>query len=560
MILSYKTYTMGSAGNSKQVPPEQLGIIPRVIRKIFSAINKSPKNTAFKLKVSFLELYNEDIRDMLSSAATEKTLLIREDNVSGVYVQNLVEEEVHSMEEMENVLIRGSLNRTTGSTMMNAVSSRSHAVFSITILKQEPDEASGSYKLVRARFDFVDLAGSERLSKTKAEGTRMKEGIHINGGLLALGNVISALGDPKKRARHVPYRDSKLTRILQDSLGGNSRTVMIACCSPNLSSLEETINTLKYADRARQIKNKPILNIDPMRLELIKLQKQVFLLQKELLRYKQEELSQKENVALNDVNQSLNASSFAVTTSSNDQRMILDSKAVVQLQRENEKLSYLLSRSERKTNLLINRFVQLEVERSSNGEKANEQTLRKRIDEELEVALASSEQKKGNTTVISDSLQKENSEDVTVPKSAFSNRRSSTPTPAPLSMPTAGAFRPISPSLTTSTPSSSGIAIATKMKEKISTSSMSPPSFSLSNSPSNAGTFGKTNNELPQAKNQVRSSPRESNVLPSTTNGTKEEEVNSVKMDRINASENNVNRKNDSVITEPPAAVAKSDD
>ena len=128
-----------------------------------------------------------------------------------------------------------------------------------------------------AKFHFVDLAGSERQSKTKAEGLRLKEGININMGLLALGNVISVLGEenPTNRVRHVPYRESKLTRLLQDSLGGNSHTVMIACVSPADSNMEESLNTLRYADRARKIKNKPILNIDPQTAELVSLRQQV---------------------------------------------------------------------------------------------------------------------------------------------------------------------------------------------------------------------------------------------------------------------------------------------
>jgi len=154
---------------------------------------------------------------------------------------------------------------------MNNCSSRSHAIFTITIeshmiddlvAEKKPQENASSEEFMVAKFHFVDLAGSERAKKTGASGATLKEGISINKGLLSLGNVISALTEDKGKG-HVPYRDSKLTRILQDSLGGNSRTTMIACCSPAECNFEETLNSLKYANRAKNIKNKPIINRDP---------------------------------------------------------------------------------------------------------------------------------------------------------------------------------------------------------------------------------------------------------------------------------------------------------
>ena len=170
------------------------------------------------------------------------------------------------------MLEKGSSIRVVGGTAMNEESSRSHAIFTITI-----EYTSSDSDVIKSKLQLVDLAGSERQSKTKAEGLRLKEGININMGLLALGNVISVLGEenPTNRVRHVPYRESKLTRLLQDSLGGNSHTVMIACVSPADSNMEESLNTLRYADRARKIKNKPILNIDPQTAELVSLRQQV---------------------------------------------------------------------------------------------------------------------------------------------------------------------------------------------------------------------------------------------------------------------------------------------
>lgn len=184
----------------------------------------------------------------------------------------------------------GALSRTTASTQMNTQSSRSHAIFTIHIKQQklitDQDDTSGIETLT-AKFHFVDLAGSERLKRTGATGDRAKEGISINCGLLALGNVISALGDKSKKASHVPYRDSKLTRLLQDSLGGNSKTVMIACVSPSDRDFMETLNTLKYANRARNIKNKVCINQDKSIRTISQLKQQIAQLQLELIEYKQ---------------------------------------------------------------------------------------------------------------------------------------------------------------------------------------------------------------------------------------------------------------------------------
>ncbi|ONM53530.1 Kinesin-like protein KIN-4A, partial [Zea mays] len=196
---------------------------------------------------------------------------------------------------MAACLEQGSLSRATGSTNMNNQSSRSHAIFTITLeqmRKIDPimtadgmpiEEMNEDY--LCAKLHLVDLAGSERAKRTGSDGLRFKEGVHINRGLLALGNVISALGDEKKRKEgaHVPYRDSKLTRLLQDSLGGNSKTVMIACISPADINAEETLNTLKYANRARNIQNKPIVNRNPIADEMKRMRQQIEYLQAELV-------------------------------------------------------------------------------------------------------------------------------------------------------------------------------------------------------------------------------------------------------------------------------------
>ena len=201
----------------------------------------------------------------------KKEINIREEKNGTISVYGLKEMTVKSQEDMARCLDMGSSNRSVASTLMNSTSSRSHGIFTITIeqhliedlITGVPSDAQDKpEEYMMAKFHFVDLAGSERAKKTGASGDVLKEGININKGLLALGNVISSLTDGNKN-QHVPYRDSKLTRILQDSLGGNSRTVVIACCSPAETNYEETLNTLKYAARARNIKNKPIVNRDP---------------------------------------------------------------------------------------------------------------------------------------------------------------------------------------------------------------------------------------------------------------------------------------------------------
>jgi kinesin family protein 4/21/27 len=239
----------------------------------------------------------KDLLDPLSSMR----IAIRETPSGEMYLSGVREEQVTSAKEVMRLVEKGSMARTTGSTRMNQSSSRSHAIFTImlehSIHCSTPSE-NGSAKsdntilghtgaavlpsglnrdgpeVRRCKFHFVDLAGSERAKRTGAQGVRMKEGIDINKGLLVLGNVISALGGENKRA-HVPYRDSKLTRLLQDSLGGNSKTVMLCCVSPADADFNESLNAVRYANRARNIQNKPVVNIDPTSLLIIELRKKV---------------------------------------------------------------------------------------------------------------------------------------------------------------------------------------------------------------------------------------------------------------------------------------------
>ncbi|GAA5822763.1 hypothetical protein JCM11251_004368 [Rhodosporidiobolus azoricus] len=335
---SGKSYTMGTdrLGEAEAVDDTRQGITPRAVAEIFERLNQAQRTShgglTFTAKVSYVEIYNEDLIDLLAGDADVRpTVQIREDKSGHIVWQGLREVKVSSAAEVMNLLAEGSTLRQTGSTEMNSQSSRSHAIFSLTVTQRKwagptpppapspqppatprsgsrmsmlprsptaagrstptidrPASRSGlrppsqlgypispssnedggtassngieSWTTLTSKFHFVDLAGSERLKRTAAVGARAKEGIQINQGLSTLGNVISALGDPSKKATHIPYRDSKLTRLLQDSLGGNSYTMMIACVSPTEYNLHETLSTLKYANRARNIKNRAEIN------------------------------------------------------------------------------------------------------------------------------------------------------------------------------------------------------------------------------------------------------------------------------------------------------------
>ena len=266
---SGKTFTMGTARDasrdfaSETSSREPLGVIPRVMRTLFERVAALPGDTSVSIKVGFIEIHKEEIRDLLRP----KSAVSLRDAPDGVTLVGAREKEVRTIEEMATTLRDGSSARATAATGMNDRSSRSHAIFTIHVETASGAEngAGAPGDATRAKMHLVDLAGSERAKRTKAEGARLQEGIQINKGLLALGNVISALGDDKRRrakGAHVPYRDSKLTRLLQDALGGNSRTVMVACVSPADANLDETLNTLKYANRARNIVNTPVVTFD----------------------------------------------------------------------------------------------------------------------------------------------------------------------------------------------------------------------------------------------------------------------------------------------------------
>uniref|UniRef100_A0A3B5KAF0 Kinesin family member 21B n=1 Tax=Takifugu rubripes TaxID=31033 RepID=A0A3B5KAF0_TAKRU len=310
---SGKTYTMGT-GFDVSLGQQEQGIIPRAVHQLFQGIQSSKVRAQeagvqppeFKVSAQFLELYNEEILDLFDgtrdpeSRCRKSSIKIHEDAGGSIYTTGVTSRLVQSEEELLQCLKLGALSRTTASTQMNAQSSRSHAIFTIHLCQmrvcQQPQmEMNGvdstpitqpEFETLMAKFNFVDLAGSERLKRTGATGERAREGISINCGLLALGNVISALGDQTKKGGHVPYRDSKLTRLLQDSLGGNSRTLMIACVSPSDRDFMETLNTLKYANRARNIKNKVVVNQDKTSQQISALRAEIARLQMELTEFK----------------------------------------------------------------------------------------------------------------------------------------------------------------------------------------------------------------------------------------------------------------------------------
>lgn len=250
-----KTFTMEGI----RTEPNLRGIIPNSFAHIFGYISKLDGETRFLVRVSYLEIYNESVRDLLGKDQTAN-LEVKERPDVGVYVKDLSAYVVNNADDMDKTMTMGNKNRSVGATNMNATSSRSHAIFTITIERSEKG-FDGQQHLRMGKLHMVDLAGSERQAKTGASGDRLKEANKINLSLSTLGNVISALVDGK--STHIPYRNSKLTRLLQDSLGGNSKTVMIANLGPALYNVDETISTLRYANRAKNIKNKAKINEDP---------------------------------------------------------------------------------------------------------------------------------------------------------------------------------------------------------------------------------------------------------------------------------------------------------
>ncbi|XP_066572113.1 kinesin-like protein KIF13A isoform X1 [Amia ocellicauda] len=263
-------FAYGQTGSGKSFSMmgngDQPGLIPRLCCSLFERVSKEDKSHSFKVEVSYMEIYNEKVRDLLDPKGSRQSLKVREHKVFGPYVDGLSQLAVTNFEDIESLMSEGNKSRTVAATNMNEESSRSHAVFNIIITQTLYDLQSGNSGEKVSKVSLVDLAGSERVSKTGAAGERLKEGSNINKSLTTLGCVISALADQsagKGKNKFVPYRDSVLTWLLKDNLGGNSKTAMIATVSPAADNYEETLSTLRYADRAKRIVNHAVVNEDP---------------------------------------------------------------------------------------------------------------------------------------------------------------------------------------------------------------------------------------------------------------------------------------------------------
>ncbi|KAM3377124.1 kinesin-like protein KIN-12D [Capsicum galapagoense] len=310
---SGKTHTMlGEIEELEVRPSPNRGMTPRIFEFLFARIraeeeSRRDERLQYSCKCSFLEIYNEQITDLLDPSSTN--LMLREDMTKGVYVENLSEFEVRTVGDILKLLTQGSLNRRVAATNMNRESSRSHSVFTCIIESRWEKNCTDNFRF--SRLNLVDLAGSERQKASGAEGERLKEAASINKSLSTLGHVIMVLVDVANgRPRHVPYRDSKLTFLLQDSLGGNSKTMIISNVSPSICCAAETLNTLKFAQRAKLIQNNAVINEDSS-ADVTALKHEIRLLKEELSSLKRQNVSR--------------ALSFGQTTVSGDSRLEDDS-------------------------------------------------------------------------------------------------------------------------------------------------------------------------------------------------------------------------------------------
>jgi kinesin family protein 3/17 len=281
---SGKTFTMQGEGTG-----EQEGLVPRLCNELFHQVEQRSATRNITVSMSVVEIYNEHIKSLLSDdgddlqireAVSQRPSVIsvnQEAAATGrsscIYVEGAEEVAAASARDVLSALSRAQARRVVGKTNMNEHSSRSHSVVTLRISCSDVDDVDGVTGTV-SKLHLIDLAGSERQKATGASGDRLKEGAQINLSLSALGNVISALTEPGSRGRHVPYRDSKLTRLLQDSLGGNSYTVMICNVSPAQINAEETMSSLRFAERAKKVKNQATVNRDPKNQRILELLKE----------------------------------------------------------------------------------------------------------------------------------------------------------------------------------------------------------------------------------------------------------------------------------------------
>ncbi|XP_060520283.1 kinesin-like protein KIF12 isoform X2 [Cylas formicarius] len=280
---SGKTHTLtgppGLFGLKTAPYSDKHGLVFRSFMYLFQQIQNQP-DKHFVLKASYLEIYNEKVIDLLNPGSARKPLAVRwSKKARGFFVENLFTVDCEELDDLIAVLEEGLRNRAVGKHNMNDYSSRSHTILSVYITSEQPAE-NGVFISRTGKVNFVDLAGSEMTKKTQSEGKTLEEANNINKSLMVLGYCISSLSDSKKR-NHIPYRDSKLTKLLADSLAGNGVTLMIACISPAKFNINETINTLRYAARAKKIRTKPVVLMDPREALILSLKREVDMLQTE---------------------------------------------------------------------------------------------------------------------------------------------------------------------------------------------------------------------------------------------------------------------------------------
>ena len=350
-----KTFTMMGV-----VKDENLrGIIPNAFSHIFGFI-KTEESKRFLVRCSFVEIYNEEVRDLLGKS--NQKLDIREDPKKGTFVKDLTYVTLKDTVDIENCLERGNKNRHVGATSMNDQSSRSHSLFTVYLeIEEKVDE--NNKKLRSGKLNLVDLAGSERVGKTNATGQTFDEGKKINLSLTALGSVIDALASNRK---HIPYKDSKLTRLLADSLGGNTKTVMFANISPASYNYEETVGTLRYASRAKLIKNAPKINEDPKDALLRKYEEEIKAL-KEQLSGGNNNMNNNVNSGDNNDDNGENYNDFALVKDDPEKKQLLEKIAALEKDLiDNKKLE------------------EADVKNNNNGKKINKEELEQKIKEENE--------------------------------------------------------------------------------------------------------------------------------------------------------------------------------
>ncbi|XP_077532007.1 kinesin-like protein KIF12 isoform X2 [Haemaphysalis longicornis] len=274
-----KTYTLTGPPERQEGAAGEPGIMQLAFAYLFSEIEQR-RGVEYIVQASYLEIYKEHVLDLLNPS--HKTLPVRWSKDKGFYAENLFVVECEDLGDLDGVLQEGRKNRQVRSHEMNEYSSRSHSILTISLASEvrDPDDCN-TFIRRQGKLSLVDLAGSEKTKKTRSRGNTLVEANNINKSLLVLGNCISCLADPKKRTGHIPYRDSTLTKLLADSLGGTGMALIIACVSPSASNAHETINTLRYASRAKRVKTKPMVRMDPRELLILSLRREVRLLRME---------------------------------------------------------------------------------------------------------------------------------------------------------------------------------------------------------------------------------------------------------------------------------------